>query len=157
MEYELVKVKKSDFTRINEVASILNACGKDMAQKYNLHHWDNSYAKSLLIVGKCALKNDVYIVYDGKEPAATFMTKKHGDSFHFEKLGTLPEKSGCGIGSWCMGEIEEMAKKMACNKVTMEVYEPSKHAISFYQNKGYMVVGKLDTIKYTEVKMEKEI
>lgn len=39
------------------LAKILNQCGKDMAQKYNLHHWDNSMVKSCVIVGLCFLRN----------------------------------------------------------------------------------------------------
>lgn len=58
------------------LAKILNQCGKDMAQKYNLHHWDNSMVKSCVIVGLCFLKNHVYLVLEGKNPVATFQIKK---------------------------------------------------------------------------------
>lgn len=34
-------------------ARILNQCGKDMAQKYGLHHWDNFMIKSCVIVVLC--------------------------------------------------------------------------------------------------------
>ena len=85
------------------------------------------------------------------------MTKRNGDALHFEKLGTLPSESGKGIGSFCMKKIEELAKEVGCKKVVMEVYEPSQHAISFYEHKGYVAVGMTDTLKYKEVKMEKRI
>ena len=151
------KVGKHDFPKLVKVASILNACGKDMAKKYDLHHWDNPYFKSLLIVCLCALKNDIYLLYDNDKAVATFMTKIQDDSLHFEKLGTLPSESGKGVGSLCMKKIEEIAKSQGCKKVDMEVYEPSCHAISFYEHKGYRVVGMTDTLKYKEVKMEKRI
>lgn len=154
---DIKKVSKNNISDLNKAAKILNACGKDMAEKYDLHHWDNLYIKSLMIVGMCALKNDVYMIYDGLKPVATFMTMKNGDTLHFEKLGTLPAESGKGIGSFCMTKIEESARQAGCTKVAMEVYEPSQHAISFYEHKGYKKVGTTDTLKYKEIKMEKSI
>lgn len=155
--YTLKKVGKLDIPKLNAVAQIHNACGKDMAKKYDLHHWDNPFIKSLIIVGLCDLKNTIFLLYDEAKPVATFMTKRQGDALHFEKLGTLPSLSGKGIGSLCMAKIEELAKKAGCKKVVMEVYEPSQHAISFYEHKGYITVGTTDTMKYKEVKMEKRI
>jgi len=155
--YILKKVSKLDFSKLKMVAHILNACGKDMANEYDLHHWDNVFIKTAIIVALCNLKNDIYLLYDNNKPVGTFMTKQNGDNLHFEKLGTLPSESGKGIGSYCMNKIEEMAKKAACKRVVMEVYEPSKHAISFYEHKGYTIIGLTNTLKYKEVKMEKRI
>lgn len=155
--YTLKKVGKLDILRLNKVADILNACGKNMAKKYDLHHWDNPYLKSLVIVGLCALKNDIYLLYADEKPVATFMTKLQGDSLSFEKLGTLPSEEGKGIGSMCMEKIEEFAKNAGCKKVVMEVYEPSQHALFFYEHKGYKVVGMTDTLKYKEVRMERNL
>lgn len=136
-------------------ARILNQCGKDMAQKYDLHHWDNSMIKSCVIMGLCLLKNHVYIVLEGKNPVATFQIKKGGSTLFFEKLAVNPEVSGRGFGSYCMRQIEKMAKKLDCEKIQMEVYSQSRHAIEFYQKKGYKQVGKTDTRKYTDLIMEK--
>ncbi len=154
---ELVKVKKLDLVSYKRISNILFACGKDMATKYNLHHWDNYKIKTFAIVCYCSLKNDVYLLYDDNQPTATFMTKKRDEVLHFEKLGTLPLESGKGIGSFCMNKIEELAKASGCKKVVMEVYEPSQHAISFYKHKGYEEVGVTDTLKYKEIIMEKLI
>ena len=103
-----------------------------MAQKYDLHHWDNSFVKSCIIVGICMIKNNVFLVYCGRKPVATFQTRKKGACLHFEKLGTLPSESNHGVGFFCMESIEDMARNLKCGKVTMEVYEPSRHAIAFY-------------------------
>ena len=155
--YILKKVGKIDIQKLNAVAHILNACGKDMANKYDLHHWDNIYIKTLIIVGLCNLKNNIYLLFDDTKAVATFMTKQQGDVLHFEKLGTLPSESGKGIGSFCMNKIEELAKDADCKKVVLEVYEPSQHAIAFYKHKGYEVAGIKDTLKYKELIMEKRI
>lgn len=155
--YRLKKVPLYDIPQLTRVASILNACGKDMAKKYDLHHWDNPCIKSFAIVCLCILKNEVFLLYSDKSPVATFQIKVKNETLHFEKLGTLPSAAGQGIGSLCMKKIEAIAKKRGCNKVVMEVYEPSQHAISFYEHKGYKRVGMVDTLKYKEIKMEKSI
>ena len=155
--FKLKKVSVYNIPQLTKVASILNACGKDMARKYNLHHWDNPYIKSFAIVCLCVLKNEVFLLYSDKSPVATFQIKVKNETLHFEKLGTLPSAAGQGIGSLCMKKIETIAQKRGCNKVVMEVYEPSQHAITFYEHKGYKSVGLVDTLKYREIKMEKNI
>lgn len=137
------------------LAKILNDCGRDMAQKYGLHHWDNSMIKSCLIVGIGLLKNRVYLVSEGKNPVATFQVKKTDNALFFEKLAVSPEVSGKGYGSYCMRLIEKMATKLGCERVQMEVYDQSRHAIEFYQKRGYLQVGKTGTRKYTDLVMEK--
>ncbi len=155
--YELKKIRKSDIFQLIKAASILYACGRDMAQRLDLHHWDNPYIKTLAIVILRGMKNDVYLLYDKSKPAAVFMTRKEREALHFEKLGTLPEKSGKGIGSFCMREIEKTARSMGCTRIIMEVYQLSRHAISFYEHQGYRIIGTADTLKYKEVMMEKSL
>ena len=155
--YTLRQLGKCDVPKLCKVAHILNSCGKDMAEKYDLHHWDNSYFKSFIIVVLCSLKNDVFLLYDNGRQVATFMTNQSGEALHFEKLGTLPTESGKGIGSLCMDKIGEIAKASGCKKVCMEVYEHSKNAIRFYEHRGYKSVGTTETLKYKEIGMEKDI
>lgn len=154
---KIEKVNKFDLFRMNKVAHILYLCGKDMAKRYDLHHWDNPYVKSLIIVALGELKNTVYLLYDEKDPVATFQVKKNGDAMHFEKLGTLPQKAGNGLGTSCMKQIEAIAKNANCDRVTMDVYEPSQHAITFYEHRGYTRIGVKETLKYKEIVMEKRI
>ena len=127
-----------------------------MAQKYDLHHWDNSHIKNWIIVALCALKNDIYLVYDEKTPIATFQTRKAEQSFLFQKLATDPVFAGKGVGSYCLTEIETLAKKAGCTSVICEVYDKSEHAKTFYVRRGYVVYGATETLKYTELKMRKE-
>lgn len=39
------KVEKYHILALKKVSDILFQCGKDMARKYDLHHWDNSHMK----------------------------------------------------------------------------------------------------------------
>ena len=102
-----------------KVNKILFDCGKDMAKKYDLHHWDNSHLKNFIIVALCELKNTVYLVTEDEKPVATFQTKQVGKTMRFEKLACSPKHSGKGIGSFCKSYIEEMAKKEGCERVEM--------------------------------------
>lgn len=138
-----------------KINSILFDCGKDMAMKYNLHHWDNSHFKNFIIVLLCELKNKVYLVEDNGNPVATFQIKVLDNAMHFEKLASSPKYAGKGIGSYCIRYIEESAVKADCDRVCMEVYSPSQHALEFYVNRGYKICGRTETRKYSEVKMEK--
>lgn len=138
-----------------KINNILFDCGKDMATKYDLHHWDNSYFKNFVIILLCEIKNNVYLIEDDLTPVATFQTKFTDDSIHFEKLACSPKHAGKGIGTFCINYIEEIAKKTNCKKVCMEVYSPSQHALDFYLHRGYKTCGKMKTRKYEEVKMEK--
>ena len=56
-----------------------------------------------------------------------------------------------------MKEIERLAKEYGSKEITCEVYDKSEHAKSFYEHRGYTVCGEIETLKYKELKMRKEI
>ncbi len=154
--YLIKKVNLLNLIELNTVSSILYRCGKDMAQKYNLQHWNNSGLKNAVIVFLCVLKNKVYLVCDSNGKAvATFQTKQNGTQMRYCKLATDPAFAGKGIGSFCLEATENLAREANCEKVCCEVYDKSTHAINFYKNRGYNVCGNESTLKYTEIKMEK--
>lgn len=155
--YSVVRLRLWNVGKLFKVTRILYKCGKDMAKKYGLQHWNNSYLKNWIIVFLCALKNNVYLVYDGKAPVATFQTKKTGEMILFQKLATSPEFSGKGIGSFCLSEIERMGREGGCKEVICEVYDKSEHAIRFYEKLGFVTYGTVETLKYNELKMKKEL
>lgn len=136
------------------VTNILHACGKDMAKKYDIHHWDNPWIKTLLIALLCLIKNNVYVVKD-KKIVATYQTRKTEDGLYFEKLAVKPAESGKGIGSFCLNQIENEGRNIGCVKVRADVYSKSRHAIQFYQKHGYRRAGENKTLKYEIVCLEK--
>lgn len=149
--YSIHRLSRFNILSLKKVSDILYECGKDMADKYNLHHWDNTHGKNWLIVALCALKNNIYLVYNGEIPIATFQTRRVNQSFLFQKLATIPKMAGKGIGGFCLTEIECMAKAEGCTEVVCEVYDKSEHAIKFYDHRGYIVYGATETIKYKEL------
>lgn len=75
-DFYIKKINTFNIIDLFKVTNILYLCGKDMALKYDLHHWDNSLIKEWIIVCLCALKNDIYLVCDEKDVVATFQIKK---------------------------------------------------------------------------------
>lgn len=140
-----------------KVSDILYKCGKDMAGRYDLHHWDNSHIKNGAVVALCALKNDIYLVCDGDKAVATFQIRKVNGSLLFQKLATAPAFAGGGAGSFCLHEIEKIGKAAGCTEAICEVYNKSEHAIRFYEQRGFTVYGETKTLKYTEWKMRKAL
>lgn len=136
------------------VTDILYYCGKDMAKKYDIHHWDNLWLKTFLIVIICSIRNRVSVVENGKI-VATYQTKKKDCVLYFQKLAVKPAEGNKGIGSFCLKQIEQEAKKRACAKVQMDVYSKSQHAIQFYKKHGYSQMGENKTLKYDVVCLEK--
>ena len=151
------RVEKYNILALKKVSNILYDCGKNMAKEYGLHHWDNSHIKNWVIVAMCTMKNDIYLVYSSQKPVATFQIQKTKNSLMFQKLATLPAFSGCGIGSFCIEEIERMAREHGCAEVICEVYDKSEHAKNFYEHRGYTVYGTTETLKYRELKLRKEL
>lgn len=97
------------------------------------------------------------MVLNDSKPVATFQTRKIGLSVLFQKLATLPDCSGKGVGTFCLSEIEKIAKNSSSNKIICEVYDKSENAISFYLKRGFKICGEKETLKYKELKMEKEL
>lgn len=153
--YSVCKLKIWNIAGLLKVSDILYKCGKDMAAKYDLHHWDNPHIKNWVIVALCALKNDIYLVYADETPVATFQTRKINQSYLFQKLATSPKFAGGGIGTFCLNEIERLAESENCIEIICEVYDKSEHAKRFYEHKGYLAYGETDTLKYKELKFRK--
>ena len=155
--YSARRVKIWNVAGLLKVSNILYKCGKDMAVQYGLHHWDNSHVKNWIIVVLCALKNQIYLVYDDKIAIATYQTRKIEQSYLFQKLATAPEFSGGGIGTFCLNQIELQARSVGCIETICEVYAESKHAKAFYQHRGYCVYGETNTLKYKELRLKKQL
>lgn len=141
--------------KLYKVSKILFLCGKNMADKYDLHHWNNSMIKNILIVFYCVLRNKIFLIYSNKNEIATFQYRKNNVSIIFKKLAVHPIFEGKGIGKFCLQEIENICIKNNCNSIECEVYEKSEHAIRFYEKNGFHKEGFLETLKYKEIKMKK--
>ena len=84
-----------------------------------------------------------------------FKQEKRAIHVRFKNWQQLPNFRG--IGTYCMKEIERLAKEYGSKEITCEVYDKSEHAKSFYEHRGYTVCGEIKTLKYKELKMRKKI
>ncbi len=156
--YTVKRIKKYSVLDLYKVLSILRKCGKNMKEQYGLEHWYNPWIKDVVIVLLCALKNDIFLVANSdRKSIATYQLKFQGTNCNLCKLATSPDFSGNGVGSFCIKAIEQQASKNNCKNVIFEVYEKSHHAIHFYENRGYKVIGSKDTRNYRELIMKKEL
>lgn len=155
--FTVCKIKKYDIVKLMKISKILYDCGKDMAQKNNLHHWNVSRLKMFLIVMLYNLDNDTYLVYDGKILKATFQVKQSDNVLAFQKLATAPQYSGGGLGTFCLQEIERIAEKRGCKEIICDVYDKNVNVKEFYEKRGYYVYDTGATRNYTILKLKKEI
>ena len=156
-KYALIKVGTLNFGSLRKAARILKDCGDDMYNKNGLAHWKNSYFKTLLITIYLSLRNKVWLITENSEGVATFQTRITGDSLHFSKLAVRPSFAGQGIGSVCLECMENIARENDVYKLTCEVYDKSEHARSFYEKRGFVENGSIQTLKYSEIKLEKRL
>lgn len=158
MTYFTKKIVIYNIQALIQITQILKKCGDDMYFKYGLSHWKNSYFKTFLIVIYTAFKHSIDGVFDGSNNMiATFQTKCQTNSLHFSKLAVSPKTTGKGIGSYCLSQMECLAKKQGLQYLKCEVYDKSKHAYDFYIKRGFVEVGKVETLKYTELILEKRL
>ena len=149
------RIRMTDLSGLRKVEKVLYVCGKDMAKKYDIHQWDNTHTKNMMILALCELKNEVFLVsnYVGKT-VATFQVRKTDDTLYFEKIGTLPECQGKGIAEKMLEQIKMIAKDKGCPKVACSVYEKNESALEYYLKKGFTVCGIAQTKKYQLINME---
>lgn len=144
--------------QIFRVVSIWRNCGKDMATKYGIHHWDNGWIKSFMIFVIQLLKGfKTYVVCDNADTLATFQIRQSYHQLNFSKFAVNPKLNGKGIGSYCIEVMSRMALESQCNILTCEVYDKSRHALEFYLHRGFCISGEIHTIKYTEIVLTKSL
>lgn len=159
MDISFRQLSPAAITGIWDVARILTACGQDMYEKYELRHWYNSTLKNLLILYYILLMKGTKLwgVFDNNALVGTFQTKRDGQYLNFCKFAVLPGCSGQGIGGKCIAKMEDIAREHQLNGLSCEVFDESRHALSFYLNKGFVKTGSMSTLKYTELKLVKKL
>ncbi len=88
--YQVRKLSKVNIVELKTVSDILYECGKDMAKKYDLHHWDNSHMKNYIIVALCAMKNDIYLVHNKKNTCGNISDTKNRTIIFVPKVSNSP-------------------------------------------------------------------
>lgn len=151
-----INVQFDQKDNIGKVFKILRKCGYAMAMR-GLFHWIPSYSKHR--IRKDCESKVVILVWndDVNDFTSTFQMYKDEDTLFVRKIATLPEYEGRGIGSKNLKYMEQYAKESGCKKVSLDVYNKSKGAISFYFKNGFEVVGEKRSIRFKSLVMSKSI
>jgi GNAT superfamily N-acetyltransferase len=153
MSYRIRKVGASEVEAVHE---ILRKCGQDMKVRLGLGHWDPPYPLDLM--RRDAEKGGVYTVRHGDRAVGTFTIGTEPFSYYdmtiweapgaramyVSRLAVLPELQGNGIGRWCMGTVEQLARDDGCAAVRLDVYGKHKKLLEFYTRLGYLRRGVVD-------------
>ena len=144
MDHENLQVIKCDFNNpdhCDNVLSLINAymmdkMGNDAPMpenvKENLIQGFSSHPSIIVLLVKM---NDRYIGL-----ATTFMgysTFQAKKLLNIHDIIILPEFRGKGIGRFLMKEVEKMATRMDCCKITLEVRNDNYVAQELYRTEGY--------------------
>lgn len=159
MNLHYSKVSFSSLPKIIRISRIIESCGENMYEKYNLPHWKNSLCKTILIVLYTMLIKGMtlWAVTCGQNIIATYLTKKDKGYLNFAKFAVDPSFEGKGLGTKCISEMTALAKANALKGLSCEVMSTSEHALNFYLHRGFRQVGSTKTLKYTEFKLIKKL
>lgn len=140
---------------IIDIYNILKECGEDMFQNHGLVHWRSPYP--IDEIKKDVVNKAVYTVSVNAQSVATFQLTVMNKIGYVSKVAVRPPFSGRGIGKKCLDFIFELCKYMQLIKISLDVYDKSLSAISFYHNNGFVDVGTMPTKHFQVIVMEKDV
>lgn len=150
------KVERSDTQAIDSIYHILEECGEDMLNNQGLTHWGTPLPHGA--IAEACKTRDVYLVTDvNGSPLATFQLENLEASVALSKFAVLPSVSRHGIGSFCLNKVEELSKARNKQFITLDVYEKSSRAVTFYLKNGFIETGKAHTRCFVVLLMEKRV
>lgn len=131
------------------IYSILLRCGQYLKDKQGLDHWNPPCLLSE--VQEYVQKSETFIVEEQAlgSAIATFTVSTHAfidykeniwknplqPALYLAKLAVLPEYQGQNIGTWCMEQVEHIAKEKGCCAVRFDALLANSKLVQFYQDK----------------------
>jgi len=168
------KVLPEEDDKISVVYEIIKSSGEDMFQNQGLTHWKNPYPKES-IKKNCA-EREVFLAkdldtnqyvhtfqleFELDKSIKTFYQKTHQGAVFgvasIHKFATVPQLAGRGIGRQSIAYIEDYCRNKGISKICLDVYDKSEHAIKFYINNGFNIVGTKPTRHFSVYLMEKSL
>lgn len=129
--------------------SIIRACGRDMEARWSLRHWAGPYPFDL--VRQDARAGRLYAVERDGRVIGTFSVNLVPDDYidltmyrepeapaaYLHRLAVLPVHQGGGVGSWCVTQVERIAREHGARYLRLETYAPNVAATRLYLRLGY--------------------
>lgn len=125
-----------------------------MQTRFGLSHWVPAYA----IEAMCdyARRGDLYAVLDGGEFVGTFIAATTGwkytdahwadpaqPALYLNKLAVLPVRQANGLGHWCLGQVEQIARERLCGAIRFDAITRHPVLVRFYTSHGYQRRGEI--------------
>ena len=95
----------------------------------------------------------MFIMYGG-ERAGYLAYETDAEGMRLSKLYLLKGFRGKGIGAFCLGYVEDIAREKGIGTVRLEVNETNPQAREFYRSHGYSHAGRID---YMRIVMRKTL
>jgi GNAT superfamily N-acetyltransferase len=160
------RVLSNDDSKITEVYEIIKNSGEDMFRNQGLIHWRTPYP--IESIRKNCSEREVFLAkdLDKEQYVHTFQLEFIYTSIEnkidenvaiINKFATDPHIAGRGIGKQSMDFIEDYCRSKDTSKLCLDVYEKSEHAIKFYKDRGFSIIGEKTTRHFVVYLMEKNI
>lgn len=160
------RVLFNDDSKISEVYEIIKNSGEDMFLNQGLIHWRTPYP--IESIKKNCGEREVFLAkdMDKEQYVHTFQlefiytsseNKIDENVVIINKFATDPRVSGRGIGKQSMDFIEDYCRSKDASKLCLDVYEKSEHAVKFYKDRGFKVIGEKPTRHFVVYLMEKQL
>jgi GNAT superfamily N-acetyltransferase len=166
------KVMPHEDAKIKKVYEIIKNSGQDMFHNQGLSHWKTPYP--IESIRRDCLDREVFLIkdMDKDEYVNTFQLEfinydssrilsnnnnKKDVVAYINKFATIPQMAGKGVGKRSIDYIETYCKSKGISKLCLDVYEKSEHAIRFYKNRGFSIIGQKPTKHFVVYLMEKQL
>lgn len=160
------KVSVNEDKKIEIIYDILNNCGEYMYKSQGLRHWRTPYP--IESIKKNCKEREVFLAkdLDANQYVHTFQLGFKASSLldntvHnvaiINKFATISQAAGKGIGKQSVEYIENYCRDKNVSKLCLDVYDKSEHAIMFYKNRGFIVIGSKPTRYFRVYLMEKQL
>lgn len=159
-----VQVSANDTHSLHLARQIISAAGETMVRTQGLEHWAAPY--SMENITRDASDKRLYLAYldDSEEPIATYQlgleSEPRSDGqrwIQIEKFATSPERTGQGIGTAVLNEIQIKCTNSGILGIFLNVYTESHEAIRFYEANGFSKIQRRPTRRFEVWEMEKPL
>lgn len=119
------------------VIQIIEEKTRSQVKVFFTKHWGSSQMVTSTGVHDCSLLDGFYAINDEHEIIGLITYHITSQTCEIISLDSLEE--GKGIGSRLMQVVEERAAQQQCDLLTLVTTNDNKHAIRFYQHRGYTI------------------
>ena len=146
--YTIEQANLEDRDTIREIASrTWEPTYRNILSKAQIDYmFEMMYAPENIIKQMTELHHQYFIISEGGIPKGYLSIEKTGDNtYNFQKIYSLPEAHGSGIGRFIIEQGIEYLKKIPPRSFTVELFVNRQNpAVGFYKHMGLKEVGTRD-------------